>query len=74
MAVQLFEFRFSLSSYLASDLNAHRILLNVGDLFVFHPELYHCGDAYEHSNLRIHYYVFAQPSLICCAKNQCKRT
>ena len=42
----------------------HRILLNVGDIFVFHPELYHCGDAYEHSNLRIHYYVFAQPSLI----------
>ena len=42
----------------------HRILLNVGDIFVFHPELYHCGDAYEHSNLRIHYYIFAQPSLI----------
>ena len=42
----------------------HRILLNVGEIFVFHPELYHCGDCYEHSNLRIHYYVFAQPSLI----------
>jgi hypothetical protein len=42
----------------------HRILLNVGEIFVFHPELYHCGDCYERSNLRIHYYVFAQPSLI----------
>ena len=42
----------------------HRILLNVGDIFVFHPELYHCGDRYERSNLRIHYYVFAQPSLV----------
>ena len=42
----------------------HRILLNVGEIFVFHPELYHCGDAYKDSNLRIHYYVFAQPSLI----------
>ena len=31
---------------------------------MFHPELYHCGDCYEHSNLRVHYYVFAQPSLI----------
>ena len=42
----------------------HRILLNVGDIIVFHPELYHCGDAYQHSNLSIHYYIFAQPSLI----------
>ena len=42
----------------------HRILLNVGEIFVFHPELYHCGDCYQHSNLRVHYYVFAQPSLI----------
>ena len=41
-----------------------RILLNVGEIFVFHPELYHCGDRYQHSNLRVHYYVFAQPSLI----------
>ena len=42
----------------------HRILLNVGEIFVFHPELYHCGDCYQHSNLRVHYYVFAQPGLI----------
>ena len=41
----------------------HVILLNVGEIFLFHPELYHCGDAYQHSNL-IHYYVFVQPSLI----------
>ena len=42
----------------------HRILLNVEEIFVFHPELYQCGDCYQHSNLRDHYYVFAQPSLI----------
>ena len=42
----------------------HRISLHVGEIFVFHPELYHCGNAYERSNLRLHYCVFAQPSLI----------
>ena len=40
-----------------------RFALNVGDILLFHPRLIHCGDRYLHSNLRLHYYIFAHPRL-----------
>jgi hypothetical protein len=40
-----------------------RYSLNVGDVLLFHPRLIHCGDRYLHSNLRLHYYIFAHPRL-----------
>ena len=41
-----------------------RILFDVGDIFLFHPNLLHCGDRYAESNLRLHYYIFARPRFI----------
>ena len=41
-----------------------RILFDVGDIFLFHPSLLHCGDRYVESNLRLHYYIFARPRFI----------
>jgi hypothetical protein len=38
-----------------------RISILPGDLFIFHPRLIHCGDAYVHSNIRLHYYFFDRP-------------
>ena len=38
-----------------------RISLAPGDLFIFHPRLIHCGDAYVYSNIRLHYYFFDRP-------------
>ena len=43
-----------------------RYSLNVGDVLLFHPRLIHCGDRYLHSNLRLHYYIFAHPRLRWC--------
>ena len=40
------------------------ILFDVGDIFLFHPSLLHCGDRYAESNLRLHYYIFACPPFI----------
>ena len=40
------------------------ILFDVGDIFLFHPSLLHCGDRYVESNLRLHYYIFASPDII----------
>ena len=34
-----------------------RIILNKGEVLQFHPNLVHCGDAYEARNVRLHYYV-----------------
>ena len=40
------------------------ILFDVGDIFLFHPSLLHCGDRYAESNLRLHYSIFSRPRFI----------
>ena len=40
-----------------------RYSLEPGDILLFHPRLIHCGDRYPESNIRLHYYIFAQPRL-----------
>ena len=34
-----------------------RLTMNKGDYVMFHPNLVHCGDAYQTENVRLHYYV-----------------
>lgn len=34
-----------------------RLILNRGEVLMFHPRLIHSGDVFNHKNVRIHYYV-----------------
>ena len=48
---------------LQADYPPRRYALDPGDILMFHPRLIHCGDRYEESNIRLHYYIFSQPRL-----------
>ena len=50
--------------HLQPDYPPRRYALEVGDTLLFHPRLIHCGDRYPESNIRIHYYIFAEPRLV----------
>ena len=48
---------------LQADYAPRRYALDPGDILIFHPRLIHCGDRYAENNIRLHYYIFAQPRL-----------
>ena len=48
---------------LLQDYPPRRYALEPGDILLFHPRIIHCGDRYPESNIRLHYNIFAQPSL-----------
>ena len=48
---------------LYEDYPPRRYALDLGDILIFHPRLIHCGDRYVETNIRLHYYIFAQPRI-----------